>query len=90
MTSPGSVGIAIPLDVLAILTDLQQQIANPTGIVATHQHTMNELHVIVQSPFQPYSKSYAPALRQPPSGADPSAVAAASALPSVRDVPVGA
>ena len=88
MTNPGNTGVAIPLDVLAIRTDLHQQIANPAGIVATQQNTVHELRVMVQSPSQAYSQSYAPAVRQSPSGAAPAAAAAPSALPSARDVPV--
>ena len=87
MTSPGDARVAIPVDVLAIRTDLHQQIADITGIVATRQRTVRELWVILQPPSQSQSKAQAPAVRQPPSGAAPSA-AASSALRSARDVPV--
>ena len=77
MTSPLNAGVTIPVDVLAILTDLQQQIADLTGIVDAQQQTLRDLNVIVQS--------QAHGLQQQPSRTAPSA-----ALPSAHDVPVGA
>ena len=79
MTGPGNAGLTMPVDVLAILTDLQQQLADLTGIVAAQQRTLHDLNVIAQA--------HAP--RQLPSGTAPSAPLP-SALPSAGDVPVGA
>ena len=85
MTGPGNADVTMPVDVLAILTDLQQQLADLTGIVAAQQRTLHDLNVIVQSQSQ--SRAHAP--RQLPSGTAPWA-ALPSALPSAGDVPVGA
>ena len=87
MTGPGTSGVTMPVDVLAILTDLQQQLADLTGIVAAQQRTLHDLNVIVQSQSQSQSQAHAP--QQPTSGTAPSA-ALPSALPSAVDVPVGA
>lgn len=38
-----------PVDVVAILTDLQQQLSDLTGIVEAQQCTLADLTVIVQS-----------------------------------------
>ena len=89
MTGPGTSGVTMPVDVLAILTDLQQQLADLTGIVAAQQRTLHDLNVIVQSQSQSQSQSQAHAPQQPTSGTAPSA-ALPSALPSAVDVPVGA
>ena len=77
MTGPGNAALTMPVDVLAILTDLQQQLADLTGIVAAQQRTLHDLNVIAQS------RAHAPQLL--PSGTAPSVP-----LPSAGDVPVGA
>ena len=77
MTRPGNASVTMPVDLLAILTDLQQQLADLTGIVAAQQRTLHDLNLITQA------QTHAP--RQQPSGTAPSA-----ALPSAVDVPVGA
>ena len=87
MTGPGTSGVTMPVDVLAILTDLQQQLADLTGIVAAQQRTLHDLNVIVQSQSQSQCQAHAP--QQPTSGTGPSA-SLPSALPSAGDVPVGA
>lgn len=81
MTGPGNAALTMPVDVLAILTDLQQQLADLTGIVAAQQRTLHDPNVIAQA------QTHAP--QQLPSGTAPSAPLP-SALPSAGDVPVGA
>ena len=85
MTGPGNAGLKMPVDVLAILTDLQQQLADLTGIVAAQQRTLHDLNVIAQA--QTHAQAHA--RRQLPSGTAPPA-ALPPALPSAGDVPVGA
>ncbi len=48
MTGPSNT----PVDVMAILTDLQQQVSDLTGVVETQQSTLRDLTVIVQSQDQ--------------------------------------
>jgi len=38
-----------PVDIVAILTDLQQQISDLTGVVEAQQRTLNDLSLLVQS-----------------------------------------
>lgn len=45
MTSPGHV----PVDVMAILADLQQQVSDLTGVIEAQQSTLHDLSLIVQS-----------------------------------------
>jgi hypothetical protein len=45
MNGPGSV----PVDVMAILTDLQQQVSDLTGIVEAQQRTLDELSRLARS-----------------------------------------
>lgn len=45
MTGPANT----PVDLLAILADLQQQVSDLTGIVEAQQHTLSDLSLIVQS-----------------------------------------
>jgi len=45
MTGPANA----PVDVIAILTDLQQQVSDLTGVVEAQQRTLGDLTLIVQS-----------------------------------------
>lgn len=45
MTGPANA----PVDVIAILTDLQQQVSDLTGVVEAQQRTLSDLSLIVQS-----------------------------------------
>lgn len=45
MTGPANT----PVDVMAILTDLQQQVSDLTGVVEAQQRTLGDLSLIVQS-----------------------------------------
>lgn len=45
MTGPSNV----PVDVMAVLADLQQQVSDLTGVVEAQQRTLADLTVIVQS-----------------------------------------
>ena len=48
MTGP----VNTPVDVMVILTDLQQQVSELTGIVEAQQRTLGDLSLIVQSQDQ--------------------------------------
>lgn len=87
MTGPSNV----PVDVMAVLADLQQQVSDLTGVVEAQQRTLGDLTVIVQSQDH--------ALRQllpgspllsavPPSGVHTSS-ATSSAIGSAASPPVG-
>ncbi len=39
----------VPVDVMAILTDLQQQVSDLTGVVEAQQRTLGDLSLVVQS-----------------------------------------
>jgi len=43
MSAPGNVPGSVPVDVVAILTDLQQQVSDLTGIIQAQQQTLDEL-----------------------------------------------
>jgi len=45
MTGPANA----PVDVMAILTDLQEQVSDLTGVVEAQQRTLGDLSLIVQS-----------------------------------------
>ena len=45
MTGPANA----PVDVIAILTDLQQQVSDLTGVLEAQQRTLGDLSLIVQS-----------------------------------------
>ena len=45
MTGPSSA----PVDVMAVLADLQQQVSDLTGVLEAQQRTLTDLTVIVQS-----------------------------------------
>jgi hypothetical protein len=65
MTGPANV----PVDVMAILTDLQQQVSDLTGIVEAQQHTLDALSRLAQPQDHPAGQPSPHAASAGPGGA---------------------
>lgn len=57
MTGPANA----PIDVMAILTDLQQQVSDLTGVVKAQQNSLRDLTVMVQPQDEPQPPAVPPA-----------------------------